>query len=118
MVTCLAKTGSHSSHQVRMVSHVHLGRRRCGKGPSSHVSSPMTGQCPKIELFLLVSLFAWTNLFSIFKGRNWSVLEKHPPLSFDCALLPGKCLLKIRHQTKWKFKKTALMEKANPTTAR
>ncbi|XP_003368495.1 conserved hypothetical protein [Trichinella spiralis] len=46
--TAKHKTGSHKSG---MVSHVQLGRLRCGKGPSSHVSSPVTGQCPKIELF-------------------------------------------------------------------
>ncbi|KRX41615.1 Caveolin-1 [Trichinella murrelli] len=49
--------GQNRQPQVRMVSHAQIGCLRCGKGPSSHVSSPVTGQCPKIELFLF-----WKNI--------------------------------------------------------
>ncbi|KRZ35467.1 Caveolin-1 [Trichinella pseudospiralis] len=85
MVTCLAKTGSHSNHEVRMVSHVQLWCLRCGKGPSSHVNSPMTGQCPKIELTVLACVIVCLDkpFLNLQRQKLVSLKNWHPPLSFE-----------------------------------
>ncbi|KAL1244584.1 Cation channel sperm-associated protein [Trichinella spiralis] len=67
--------GQNRQPQVRMVSHVQLGRLRCGKGPSSHVSSPVTGQCPKIELFSCVIVYLDKLFLSLFLSSKAEIAQ-------------------------------------------